>query len=513
MQELYEHQKALSEPMSKRENVLLLAPCGSGKTLAVIYNWLKERPTKHLIYVLPTTTLLKSIKQDIIELIEGKEGKPDAVKNLGYKIVKLEDTKFTDPKLISIATDYGEERETKLYAHDIIITTLDSYIARLYRSSLTPRRYRDLPIARIFNATTVFDEAHMYDNYTHTLARYTLELLREGGAHHIIMSATLSEEMINFLGVSDYKKIQVPDDQWMDFTGKKQIIETVDTGNFSSKVEELVKEHDISSALIVCNTVDKAQELDKELDNGSRNILLLHGRFKPEDREKREDSIREHLKKKDSFIIATQVVEAGIDISAPCLITEAATGDSMVQRIGRCARRRNEEGKIFVLYSSNDKPWPYSKSEVDPVIKVLKEYSGQYDFEFEEKLVKSVAPPSLTGNAEAKARGIILSAFSSLSAFGDAWINVPTRDSTPVYIYAGKNFNKDSSVMDNCVRVDIRFLYGLQGRDTSLKFKYYESGYDKEDKKLIFKERKTPAAWCIAVSKGINYDPILGVVK
>ncbi|TAN41385.1 MAG: DEAD/DEAH box helicase, partial [Candidatus Methanoperedens sp.] len=64
MLELYDHQKAVQEPMHERKNALLLAPCGSGKTLAVVYNWLKERPTKHLIYVLPTTTLLKSIKQD-----------------------------------------------------------------------------------------------------------------------------------------------------------------------------------------------------------------------------------------------------------------------------------------------------------------------------------------------------------------------------------------------------------------------------------------------------------------
>ncbi len=116
MLELYNHQKAMHEPMRERKNTHLLVPCGSGKTLAVVHNWLKERPTKHLIYVLPTTTLLKSIKQDIIELIEGKEGKPDAVKELGYRIVDLEHTEFSDPKLISITTDYGEERESELYA-------------------------------------------------------------------------------------------------------------------------------------------------------------------------------------------------------------------------------------------------------------------------------------------------------------------------------------------------------------------------------------------------------------
>ena len=333
--------------MRERKNALLLAPCGSGKTLAVVYSWLKERPTKHLIYVLPTTTLLKSIKQDIIELIEGKESKPNVVKELGYRIVDLELTEFSNPKLISIATDYGEERESKLYAHDIIITTMDSYIARLYRSSLTPKKFRDLPIARIFNSTTIFDEAQMYDNYTHTMARYTFKLLREGKAHHIVMTATLSDKMIDFLELQDekgYKKIPVPNDKWMDFTGKKQIAKVIEFNDFASKVEEIINENKISKALIVCNTVGKAQDLFKKLSSSARNVLLLHSRFKHEDREKKENQIREYFTKDNTFIVATQVVEAGIDISAPCLITEIATGDSLVQRIGRCARRKNEEG-------------------------------------------------------------------------------------------------------------------------------------------------------------------------
>lgn len=515
MLELYDHQKAMQEPMRDRKNALLLAPCGSGKTLAVLYNWLRERPTKHLIYVLPTTTLLKSIKQDIIELIEGKEGKPDAVKELGYKIVDLEQTGFSDPKLISIATDYGEERESKLYAHDIIITTMDSYIARLYRSSLTPKKYRDLPIARIFNSTTIFDEAQMYDNYTHTLARYTFKLLREGGAHHIVMTATLSDRMVKFLELKDYMTIKVPDDKWMSFVGKKQILKVVDFDDFTSKVEEIINEYKISKALIVCNTVGKAQDLFGKLSSGERNILLLHSRFKHEDRERKEDQIREHLKKDSSFIVATQVVEAGIDISAPNLITEVATGDSLVQRIGRCARRKNEEGSIFLLYSSEEKPLPYKKSEIEPVVQMLKGFPSNqnYNFNLEKQLVESVIPPALEGISESKARGIILSAFVSLSAFGDAWINVPTRDATPIYIYFGKNITKDDNdkVMENCVRVDLRFLYSIS-KDLS-EFKFYDREYDKEDKKISFRPRKNPNAWSIAVSKNVGYDPIFGVKK
>jgi Lhr-like helicase len=68
MFELFDHQKKMEEPMREYKNALLLAPCGSGKTLAAVYNWLEQRPTPHLIYVLPTKTLLKSIEKDIMRL-------------------------------------------------------------------------------------------------------------------------------------------------------------------------------------------------------------------------------------------------------------------------------------------------------------------------------------------------------------------------------------------------------------------------------------------------------------
>lgn len=520
MYELYNHQKAMLEPMKNCENALLLAPCGSGKTLAAVYNWLQERPTGHLLYVLPTTTLLKSIKEDVTKII----------KNLNYKCVKLEDKSFADPNQLSIAADYGGERETTLYAYDIIFTTLDSYISRLYRCALTPKRYRDLPTARILNSTTVFDEAHMYDDYTHTLMRYTLELLREGGAHHIVMTATLNNEMIRFLGLQNgYYPISVPDKEWMNFVGSKRIKEIVefkDKNEIADKIKDIINRNDIKKAMIVCNTVEKAQNVFKDLNSTNPNVLLLHSRFTPDDRDNREKRISDILNKENGFIVATQVVEAGLDISVPNLITEIAPGDALVQRIGRCARRRGEYGNIYILFSKSDKVLPYSSAEIDPLLEIL--HSTDYNHDLERKLVKCVIPPQLVGAAEAKARSIILNAFTSLSAFGDAWVNLPTRDSTPLYLYFGEEASKISENLNKCVRIDLRFLYGVlnafnqklspKSKQKGLNdlFTFYEARYDEEKGKIEVKPRKTHFAWSIAVpQKGVNirYDGTLGVVK
>ena len=55
----------------------------------------------------------------------------------------------------------------------------------------------------------------------------------------------------------------------------------------------------------------------------------------------------------DRIIVATQVVEAGVDISAGCLVTELAPWPNLVQRFGRCARYRGQ-GRVVVMDRGHD---------------------------------------------------------------------------------------------------------------------------------------------------------------
>lgn len=97
--------------------------------------------------------------------------------------------------------------------------------------------------------------------------------------------------------------------------------------------------------LVVVNTVKTAVEVYKELkkqkDLSSTDIRLVHSRFRTQERSKWRDVF---LKKSacaagtDRIIVATQVVEAGVDLSASLLITELAIWASLVQRFGRAAR-------------------------------------------------------------------------------------------------------------------------------------------------------------------------------
>ena len=63
-------------------------------------------------------------------------------------------------------------------------------------------------------------------------------------------------------------------------------------------------------------------------------------------------------------MVATQVVEAGIDLNAAVLVTEAAPWPSLVQRAGRCNRTgRVEDAELWWLPPA--KPLPYEQADID----------------------------------------------------------------------------------------------------------------------------------------------------
>lgn len=125
------------------------------------------------------------------------------------------------------------------------------------------------------------------------------------------------------------------------------------------------------STLIVCNTVERAcATFDAIREKGrNKNLELVHSRFRPEERK---DWRTKFLSKSectagvDRIIVATQVVEAGVDISAGLLITDRAPWPSLVQRFGRCARYGGTGTVIVIDRGSDDSDFlPYAKAETE----------------------------------------------------------------------------------------------------------------------------------------------------
>ncbi|WP_071819358.1 CRISPR-associated helicase Cas3' [Gloeothece citriformis] len=126
--------------------------------------------------------------------------------------------------------------------------------------------------------------------------------------------------------------------------------------------------------IVICNTVAKAQGLYLDLkqhQNNNIKIILLHSRFLPEHRATKETELEKIFKEKwqdDGIcyvLIATQVIEVGINITSQVMHTEICPINSLLQRAGRCARFANERGQVYIYWSVKYNPIYKAFSEFD----------------------------------------------------------------------------------------------------------------------------------------------------
>ena len=127
------------------------------------------------------------------------------------------------------------------------------------------------------------------------------------------------------------------------------------------KIEKIIREAESGKrVLVILNTVNFAQEVYRKLvekacsSSLENNIFLLHSRFTLEDRRNKETEYIEKFKNPKpptenigEILVATQVVEASLDIDADVLFTEICPLDALIQRMGRVLRRYfYRDGKV-----------------------------------------------------------------------------------------------------------------------------------------------------------------------
>lgn len=148
-------------------------------------------------------------------------------------------------------------------------------------------------------------------------------------------------------------------------------------------------------SLVICNTVDMAREVFRAMLTVEYKVLLT-SRFRREDRARHEkrlldfDAARKagRLPGDDPGLIcvSTQVIEAGLDISAHRLWTELAPWPSMLQRLGRLNRKGDDQQARAWVWET---PKEGGKKKLDRI--------GPYetgDIERAKKLIEAFVPLS-----------------------------------------------------------------------------------------------------------------------
>ena len=339
--------KSMFETLEKEEipRFLVKLPCGYGKTEAAVAPFLAQfmvgdYPLAYrLIYVLPTRALCNQI----FERFLGWNKKLYELTNQSLLVNVHHGMFLVDPYFIS----------------NILITTLDQFIYCYSRiisvNGKSTLKHSEMAAGSIGLSYIVFDEAHMYSSYTHALMKRMIEILIEGNIPFVVMTATMPQTLIDDifgnLNVEitkiNYEKTFIPYRGYVDINFEEE--------NLLNVVNSYIREQ--NNTLIVCNTVERAQKVYSKIKKKSK--LLIHSRFKTCDRSTLEKQICKKLGKnhQDNYVVvSTQVCEVGLNISADVLLSELAPADSLVQRIGRCARWGNN-GIVHIFNVTEVSPY------------------------------------------------------------------------------------------------------------------------------------------------------------
>ncbi len=369
---------------------VLQAPTGSGKSQAVLaYLWrrcfhpdaaVRRATPRRLVVALPARVLVEQLEESV-------RGWVDAVGCADEIDVHV---------LMGGRATRAAQHAWRMGLHrtSIVIGTVDMIVSRLLlRGYGSFRASYPIDFALVGNGALILvDEVQLAPQATCTLRQVEAFQRLLGTAEPtrlMVMSATVDERVLHTV-----------DNPWPGEGGR---VLTVDAGSESPElqrrlgaqrtVRQLLDADDPKQlpaavaarhvpgtlTLVVLNQVERAVALYQGLAKAAPDEprLLIHSQFRGVERQAQLARLRE-IAASGGIVVSTQAIEAGVDIDARTLVTEAATWASVVQRAGRCNRAgRLTPDEATLWWYEPAKPAPYDADQVTHAVAVLTAAEGQ----------------------------------------------------------------------------------------------------------------------------------------
>lgn len=386
---------------------LIDIPTGLGKTAAVVIAWIWNRVVlqrqdwpRRLVYCLPMRTLVEQTQSEVQRwvtnvLVESSGSSKEAV-------IELEWLRDHSP-IILMGGEEMDEQKKQWDVHPekpaIIIGTQDMLLSRALNRGYGMSRYRwPMHFALLNNdCLWVMDETQLMGVGVETSAqmdgfRNAANMPVFGGCPTWWMSATLAPDRLNTVDHREpnggWPTIRLSDQERREgrphelanapklLEKAPVVLSKANNKTYGAELAKLIVERHTSGTLtlVVVNRVSRAQEVYNAITKGKKPLYdpakvgLIHSRFRAGDRARNTALL---TSQGDRIIIATQAVEAGVDVSARLLVTELAPWASLVQRFGRCNRRAEFE-QAEVLWvdlehagEKDELVLPYAARELD----------------------------------------------------------------------------------------------------------------------------------------------------
>ena len=379
--EPYDYQRRVAEDGLPE---LLRIPTGCGKTEAVGLGWLYRRrfhadsevraATPHwLVLALPMRTLVEQTADRLVGWL---------------KLLGL------DVGLHVVQGGIGwSDRDWRLQPHcdAVFVGTIDMLLSRALNRGYADRRWHWPMSFGGFNngAHWVFDEIQLMDvatPNTRQLQSFREDLGTALPTASTWMSATVDDRLLRTVDRPDVgSTVELSDHDRHGALSRRldsiRIIEEIELPDRPEKAlaQELVTRHRPGTlTLAVLNTVDRASATWSALKRlaPEAEVVLLHSRYRPADRADHTDAALSPRGPAGRIVVSTQVLEAGVDLSAALLFTEAAPWPSIVQRAGRCNRDGSQDD-ARLLWAKPPKDPPYEEADVSASVAGLRSLAGE----------------------------------------------------------------------------------------------------------------------------------------
>lgn len=330
----------------------LTVPTGGGKTLSALGFALSHalrHSLRRVIIALPYTTIIEQ-NADVYRTFLGT----DSVLEHHSSVRSREEPGKSDG-------ENGAEQRQRMAAENwdapLIVTTS----VQLLESLFANRNSRVRKLHNLANSVLVLDEVQTLP--PHLLAP-TLEVLRHlseaYGVTLLLCTATQPAFLIQDENIKGFDKVtEIISDPQTIYDQLKRVdyrLELETSWDWSRVAEEL---RSAEQAMVVLNTVGDALHVVEEM-NDDPNLFHLSANLCGKHRREVLSAVRSRLAAGLPVrLVATQVVEAGVDIDFPLVLRALGPLDSIIQAAGRCNREgKRERGEVIVFRPAEGKMPP-----------------------------------------------------------------------------------------------------------------------------------------------------------
>lgn len=350
----------------------LSAPTGAGKTmmlLSLAKEIFAQDKNLNIIYALPFLSITEQVEKICKEIYCDNA---DAIlridsKSTNERIDNLQKALDMDPSKENLQQLLRESFSEATFDHPFIITTF----IQLFETLVSNHNSTLLKLTNFSRAIFLIDEIqalppNLYTFFTALLSEFCYRF----NSYAIISTATMpyliipDKNLIKYDAKKLFINYQPPNELLSTFNYyrcpefNRYQINPINQKQYylDNLFEDIVNQED--SCLVILNTIDDTKNLYNKFEHFSSDTkyILLNTHFTTNDRQHKIALCNQLLKeKKRVVLIATQLIEAGVDIDFPILYRDLCPLPNLIQSAGRCNRNgKNPFGQVYLFELKRD---------------------------------------------------------------------------------------------------------------------------------------------------------------